>query len=223
MKSVVSTLLATAACLAGAATHADQNATVIRKVAYQPVIAELAEEKPFETGSTQKLGHRVYTRRPGCTTHFPGHIVSYPSGGVVTSISRVVPGTRPSTGSSKTAELTVGSVVTAPTNFLGTETGFVLVKVGPATHECTIINWGPRGATFEVPEMGLSARVSAELQLVRPDGDIVRTYRVTLVRKPDLIVHEESPATPSFDGPSAGGLKKGQSVSTGGLVLGPAS
>ncbi|MCA9239887.1 MAG: hypothetical protein KDA37_06800 [Planctomycetales bacterium] len=119
---------------------------------------------------------------------------------------------RPSRVSS--ADLQVGSTVTAPSNYLGTETGFVLLKMGPAVHECSVLDWTPRGVTFEVPDMGLSSDTTAELQLVRPDGSIVRNYRVNLVRKPDLIVHDkEAP------GPSAGAITTANTAETNGLVM----
>lgn len=119
---------------------------------------------------------------------------------------------RPSRVSS--ADLEVGSTVTAPTNYLGTEAGFVLLKMGPAVHECSVVEWTPRGVTFEVPDMGLSSNTTAELQLVRPDGSIVRNYRVNLVRKPDLIVHDKD-----APGPSAGAITTANTAETSGLVM----
>ncbi len=155
-------------------------------------VIKKVEYKPVLAALDAQGEHQVFTRRPDCN------------------------GTK-AAGAPKTSELTVGSVVTAPTNFLGNEEGFVLLKMGPAVHECCILGWKANKVTFVVPDMGLNRKVSATLQLVRPDGTVVRSYGVTLVRKPDLIVHDEPIETPS-----AGALKIGNPATTGNLLMEPA-
>ncbi|MEM6331227.1 MAG: hypothetical protein AAF790_13390 [Planctomycetota bacterium] len=184
MKTALSLTLALAAAIASTGAQAANPCgigTVIKKVEYKPVLAELDAQGE----------HRVFQRRKACDQKAAG---------------------RP-----KTSELTVGSMVTAPTNFLGKEEGFVLLKMGPAVHECCILSWQANKVTFLVPDMGLKAKVAATLQLVRPDGTVVRSYGVTLVRKPDLIVHDEPIETPS-----AGALKIGNPATTGNLLMTPA-
>ncbi|WP_197524834.1 hypothetical protein, partial [Botrimarina hoheduenensis] len=92
-------------------------------------------------------------------------------------------------------ELTVGSTVTAPARFLGSEVGAVFLRVGPACLECQIVAWSPNAVTFIVPNMGLGPITAAELEIVRGDGDTMRKYPVELIRKPELIIHE--PASPT--------------------------
>ena len=92
---------------------------------------------------------------------------------------------------SKATTITVGATITAPARFLGSETGCVFLQVGPAMLECKIIDWKPTSVTFVVPNMGLGPITAGRLQIIRGDGDIIRDYPVALIRKPDLIVHEE--------------------------------
>lgn len=92
------------------------------------------------------------------------------------------------------ADLTVGSTVTAPGRFLGDETGAVFLRVGPTCLECEVLEWCSTGVTFVVPNMGLGPAAPASLEIVRADGRIASNYGVCLVRKPDLIVHEPTPA-----------------------------
>ena len=92
---------------------------------------------------------------------------------------------------SKATTITVGATITAPARFLGSETGCVFLQVGPTMLECQIIDWKPTSVTFVVPNMGLGPITAGRLQIIRGDGDIIRDYPVALIRKPDLIVHEE--------------------------------
>ncbi|MEM6798176.1 MAG: hypothetical protein AAF589_01555 [Planctomycetota bacterium] len=154
-------------------------------------VIKKVEYKPVLSALDAEGGHQVFTRRPGCG--------------------------KKAAGGASSSELTVGSVVTAPTNFLGKEEGFVLLKMGPAIHECCIYDWQANKVTFQVPDMGLRTKIGAELQLVRPDGTVVRSYKVTLVRKPDLIIHKEPIETPS-----AGALMIGNPATTGNLLMTPA-
>lgn len=91
----------------------------------------------------------------------------------------------------KATEITVGATVTAPARFLGNEVGCVFLQVGPAMLECEVVEWCPTSVTFVVPNMGLGPITAGRLQIVRGDGDLIRDYPVCLIRKPDLIVHEE--------------------------------
>lgn len=115
---------------------------------------------------------------------------------VVETASSVKPsfGRRPvvkeSTKTRQATELTVGATVTAPARFLGSEVGCVFLQVGPAMLECEVIEWSPTSVTFIVPNMGLGPITAGRLQIVRGDGDLIRDFPVSLIRKPDLIVHE---------------------------------
>ena len=92
---------------------------------------------------------------------------------------------------SMTTTITVGATVTAPARFLGNEMGCVFLQVGPAMLECQVTCWQPTSVTFVVPNMGLGPITSGRIQIIRGDGDIIRDYPVCLIRKPDLIVHQE--------------------------------
>jgi hypothetical protein len=100
---------------------------------------------------------------------------------------------------STTTTITVGATVTAPARFLGNEMGCVFLQVGPAMLECQVTSWQPTCVTFVVPNMGLGPITAGRLQIIRGDGDIIRDYPICLIRKPDLIVHQEplpqAPAT----------------------------
>jgi hypothetical protein len=112
------------------------------------------------------------------------------------------------------ADVAVGSTVTARLNFLGSDQGFVLLKLGQAVFQCRVTGWSASEVTFEVPDMGLAQAVAAELQVVRPTGIIVKSYAIQLVRKAELVVHEV-PA-PS---PSEGTMTAQATAVTNGLVL----
>lgn len=163
-------LIAAATLTALAAPNAHAMGPCV-SVAPQPAVTVLAK-KTYEpvilTRKSDCLEKSVLTRHP-----------------IVKPASRIQPST----------ELTVGSTVTAPVRFLGSETGAVFLRVGPACLECQIVSWSPNAVTFIVPNMGLGPITAGELEIVRGDGDTMRKYPVNLVRKPELIVHE--PASPT--------------------------
>ena len=91
-------------------------------------------------------------------------------------------------------ELTVGKAVTASAKFLGKEPGHVFIQLGSATLECEVLAWGGDSVTFQMPGLGLAKATPAEVELVRPNGDLVRSFRVALV-PPAALVEVASIAT----------------------------
>jgi len=122
------------------------------------------------------------------------------------------PSCRPSR--SESAKVPVGSEVTANMNFLGTEQGFVVLRVGNATFECRVTSWDRTSVTFEVPDMGLIKSTDAEFQVLRSTGSIIKAFGVTLTKKPELIVHDGSSVSPS-----AGQVADESIADTHGLVM----
>lgn len=91
-------------------------------------------------------------------------------------------------------ELTVGKTITAAAKFLGKEAGHVFVQLGSATIECEVLAWSSDSVTFQMPSLGLAKATPADVELVRPNGDLVRSFRVALV-PPAALVEVASIAT----------------------------
>lgn len=89
------------------------------------------------------------------------------------------------------SQVAAGSTITAPTKFLGSETGYVFLNIGGARQECAITNWKHNLVTFTLPTMDLRNGVPAKVEIMRPDGKMVRSYDVTLMQ-PSLYVHDNS-------------------------------
>jgi hypothetical protein len=112
------------------------------------------------------------------------------------------------------SDVPVGSTITAKVNFLGKEQGFVLMKMGNAILDCQITDWSANNVSFEIPDMGLSESILAELQIIRPSGDVVKSYSIRLVSKPELVVDVN--LTPS---PAAGSVAARPLANTHGLIV----
>jgi len=119
------------------------------------------------------------------------------------------------------SELIVGSTVTASANFLGSEQGFVFMQLGSATLQCDIIDWTASSVTFKMPNLGLRMPTNATLELVRPDGRIVRDFKVALTPKAGLVQHSGSDtlAIPA----SNGSAKPRVAIASGLLLEAPAA
>lgn len=90
-----------------------------------------------------------------------------------------------------------GAALTLTGSFFGNETGMVLFRLGSTSAECEIIYWGARNVTTQLPKIGLREPRDAEIQVVRADGRIAKSFLVALVAPPDVIVHEESIPQPA--------------------------
>ena len=149
--------------------------------AYTPVSSVFAPQPVKKTANNNVLAKKTYS---------PAAEAQATASSVKPSFGRrpVVNQNNPHT---KATAITVGATITAPARFLGNETGCVFLQVGPTMLECKILDWKPTSVTFVVPNMGLGPITAGRLQIIRGDGDIIRDYPVALIRKPDLIVHEE--------------------------------
>lgn len=159
--------------------------------AYTPVSSVFAPQPVKKTASANILAKKTYSHTTRAQAN-PAH--SSPAQATASSVKPSF-GRRPVVNQTnlhtKTTAITVGATITAPARFLGNDTGCVFLQVGPAMLECKIVDWKSTSVTFVVPNMGLGPITAGRLQIIRGDGDIIRDYPVALIRKPDLIVHEE--------------------------------
>ncbi len=114
-------------------------------------------------------------------------------------------------------EIEVGTLITASANFLGSDSGYVLLHIGEATLKCEITDWQSSLVSFRAPEIGLHKPTFAELELVRPDGRIVRTFDVMVAPRPALVVSSEVMPRPSV--PDSGGAESARSADAADIRL----
>jgi hypothetical protein len=106
-------------------------------------------------------------------------------------------------------------------DFLPADSGYVLLHLGDATINCEILQWSSSNVTFRTPELGLRNLVDGELEVVRPDGRIIRSFEVTLAPRPALVIKTEIPNVPAV--PSDDGDMPEKTAEAGGLTLEPAN
>lgn len=95
----------------------------------------------------------------------------------------------------KRPEVPTGSTITTRALFLGNEKGFVFLKHGHVAHRCVIHNWTPESVTFTVPQLDIQDEVAARVELVRPDGNVVKKIDIRLFSEGDFF-QVVSPAIP---------------------------
>ena len=93
-------------------------------------------------------------------------------------------------------EIMAGSTVSARALFLGTEKGFVFLRMGSVTHRCRIQSWTAESTTFVIPSLEIEDEASARLELVRPNGDVVKKIEIRLFSESGVL-EVVSPATNS--------------------------
>lgn len=135
-----------------------------------------------------------YVAQPSAVNRVVRSYVVAQSASTATQATAVVASTSASVAPSAAAiappqeanELTVGATIVASANFLGSEQGHVLLHFGSATIACEVAAWSESSATFKLPALGLQQPTAAMIDLVRPDGRLVRSFRVQLTTPPAL-------------------------------------
>ena len=107
------------------------------------------------------------------------------------------------------AEVPTGARVTLYANFLGREKGYAMLNLNGTSTHCEVIDWRDNSTTVVLPKLGLNGPKNVEIQLVKPDGRIVKTFRILLIAQPDILVHGETVPQPM---PSASGNEGGSYV-----------
>jgi hypothetical protein len=115
-------------------------------------------------------------------------------------------------------EMPSGARVTLFANFLGNETGCVTFSVNGTSEECPVIEWKNNSVTTELPKLGLAGPKNAEIRLIRPDGRIMKTFRILYVPQPDILIHNDTVPQPLPPAPSAENATYASPVS-GGIAL----
>jgi hypothetical protein len=123
---------------------------------------------------SRSKSHSTYYRAP--VTHVVKKTVVTTTPAIVEAV--VVPA-RP--------KLTVGKTITASAKFLGNEPGHVFVQLGNASLECTVVAWSSDSVTFVLPRLGLHGATPAKVELLRPTGDLAKSFGVSLVPPAALV------------------------------------
>lgn len=120
--------------------------------------------------------------------------------------------------SMRRAEVASGARVTLFANFLEQRAGKVVIQVATGSLECKLLDWRNNSVTAELPPMGLRGPQPAWIHIIKPNGQIAKSYPVLYVPQPDIVVHGESipqpmPATghaspASFALPGGGALAR---------------
>ncbi len=93
-------------------------------------------------------------------------------------------------------ELPTGARITLFSSFLGDRPGLVVMDMAATSMECSLVEWSDNAVTIELPGLGLSRPVPAEIRIFRSAGRVAKTVSILLVPQPDIIVHEETIAAP---------------------------
>ncbi|MCC9608240.1 hypothetical protein LOC68_00975 [Blastopirellula sp. JC732] len=117
----------------------------------------------------------------------------------------------------KLPEVEVGSTVRAAVSFLGTEKGHVLLHIGPVTHTCEILEWSTNSVAFNIPKLGLRSATPIELEVVRPDGRIVRALPMSLTPEAGIVIYKNP--DPGFAVPSRGEAEIAETSTVDGTIL----
>jgi hypothetical protein len=155
----------------------------------------------------------VYYSQPAVTRVVRTEVVAPEPPVVITKVAKVE---RTIVIKPSLPEIEVGSEVKASANFLGAEEGFVLIQLGGATLQADIVEWTASSVTFKAPSLGLKSGASARLELVRPDGQIVRSFDVRLTPPPALLVRTNIDGDASNPAIAVEGRR---TADAGGLVL----
>jgi hypothetical protein len=115
-------------------------------------------------------------------------------------------------------EVPSGARLTLFANFLGSQTGYVMFNLNGTSTQCEVIDWKDNSVTAVLPKLGLLGPKNAEIQLVKPDGRIVKAFRVLFVSQPDVLVHSDTVPQPLPPAPAAEAVMYAAPVS-GGVAL----
>lgn len=103
-------------------------------------------------------------------------------------------------------EVVSGARVTLFANFLQDNPGYVIFDIGGTSKQCKLVDWKNTSVTAELPRLGLSRPLDAQIRIILPNGRVAKTFKVLYVSQPDIVVHGESipqpmPATPNANRP----------------------
>jgi hypothetical protein len=115
-------------------------------------------------------------------------------------------------------ELPSGSRVTLFANFLGNQTGYVMFNLNGTSTQCEVVEWKDNSVTAVLPKLGLIGPKNAQIQLVKPDGRIVKTFRILFVPQPDVLVHSDTVPQPLPPAPASEPVTYASPVN-GGIAL----
>ena len=115
-------------------------------------------------------------------------------------------------------EVPSGARLTLFANFLGNESGYVMFNLAGTSTQCEVIDWKDNSVTAVLPKLGLLGPKNAEIQLVKPDGRIVKTFRVLFIPQPDVLVHGDTVPQPLPPAPAAESVQYASPVH-GGVAL----
>ena len=111
-----------------------------------------------------------------------------------------------------------GQTLRAATSFLGREQGHVILQMGDASLRCAIVDWNDHAVTFTLPNFGLQHDALARVDLVRPDGRLVRSYNLSIQSPADKLEKVLTVAS-IHPAPSAPAVAQTATATTGGLDL----
>lgn len=99
-------------------------------------------------------------------------------------------------------EVPSGARLTLFSSNLGNEPGVVLLNLRGTSTGCKVVDWRDNSVTVDLPRLGLSGGTDAEICIVSVDGRIAKTFPVSFVPQPDILIHEDAvplpmPAPPS--------------------------
>jgi hypothetical protein len=141
-----------------------------------------------------------------------------PAKPVITGYETVIHSTYKPQSTTRRTEVASGSQITLFASFLGNQPGHALLNLGGTSTECNITEWTNNSVSLELPRLGLSSSKEAEVELLLPDGRIIKTFRLSLVSPPDVVTNG---MTTQFQTPPAPVSRPTTYVTSvqGGLVL----
>jgi hypothetical protein len=139
--------------------------------------------------------------------------ISIPRSKLVKAAAKPTPAPTPAKESSKPAashrevtvavvetrrqEVPAGARITLFANFLGKESGVVLLQLEGTSMPCSIVDWRNESVTMELPKLSLKEPKKVDVVVIRAEGRIAKRFPVLLVNQPDVLVHPESVPQPS--------------------------
>ncbi len=93
-------------------------------------------------------------------------------------------------------EVPAGSNMRIKVNFLGAQSGHVFLNIGKLVMECKVLEWNPSYAVFALPDLGLLEPTEATIDVVKSEGQVARSTKVTLTPTKDVEVFESVEVIP---------------------------
>ena len=103
-------------------------------------------------------------------------------------------------------EVPVGSILTLPGNFFGTEPGHVFLVFKSAKLPCVIKDWKPNAVTLALPPMAIKHAQAARLDVVLPHGQLGHEVKILLTPPADIVLHPTAPQSPLPTGIATPGI-----------------